>query len=233
MLHALQNTTHPSAFRDVKTNVEWSLRCQAHLNFIRWTICNGNRPRVVFARCLGIASIVLGIATAVLLTLSSARRSWRIISAIAFFIGISTLIAAWKGMCVGKCTQRLVESSEKLTHPQCYMACIIATFVPGSSSHPTTSPRGTTRKGIHTTTSRHRNPETVSRTSRGLPSTRSVTLSARSSIARSGSKSRPCVRSRILSSSNPSSERSSLPRLLPASSVSCPRVIFTRALARL
>ncbi|KAF2810316.1 uncharacterized protein BDZ99DRAFT_386866 [Mytilinidion resinicola] len=100
LLHALQNTTHPSAFREVITTVEWSLRCQAHPNFIRWTICNGNRPRVIFARGLGIGGIVGGLVAAILITLSSAGRGWRVLSFIGFMIGISTLIAAWKGMCV-------------------------------------------------------------------------------------------------------------------------------------
>lgn len=100
LLHALQNTTHPTAFRDVVTTVEWSLRCQAHPNFIRWAICNGNRPRVIFARGLGIGGIVAGILTGLILTLSSAGRGWRALSLIGFLIGISTLIAAWKGMCV-------------------------------------------------------------------------------------------------------------------------------------
>ncbi|CAN9395073.1 unnamed protein product [Alternaria alternata] len=100
LLHALQNTTHPSAFSDIITTVEWSLRCQAHPNFIRWTICNGNRPRVIFARGLGIFGIVAGLIVAIILTLSSAGRAWRVISLIGFFIGSSTLIAAWKGMCV-------------------------------------------------------------------------------------------------------------------------------------
>lgn len=100
LLHALENTTHPSAFRSVLTTVEWSLRCQAHPNFIRWTICNGNRARVIFARGLGVGGIVAGIITALLITLSGAGRAWRILSFIGFFIGVSTLIAAWKGMCV-------------------------------------------------------------------------------------------------------------------------------------
>ena len=100
LLHALANTTDPSAFEKVANTVEWSLRHQAHPNFIRWTICNGNRPRVIFARGLGVGGIVGGIAIAVLLILSSAGRAWRVLAAIAFMIGISTLIAAWKGMCV-------------------------------------------------------------------------------------------------------------------------------------
>lgn len=100
LLHALQNTTHPSAFTDIITTVEWSLRCQAHPNFIRWTICNGNRPRVIFARVLGVGGIVGGLIAAIIITLSSAGRGWRVLSFIGFMIGISTLIAAWKGMCV-------------------------------------------------------------------------------------------------------------------------------------
>ncbi|GAB7363214.1 hypothetical protein MBLNU230_g3496t1 [Neophaeotheca triangularis] len=100
VLHALQNTTHPSAFRSAASTVEYSLRRQAHPNFIRWTICNGNRPRVIFARGLGISTILLALVADLLLTLSSANRGYRAIPFIGWFIGIATLIAAWKGMCV-------------------------------------------------------------------------------------------------------------------------------------
>lgn len=100
VLHALQHTTHPSAFRSVAQTVEYSLRRQAHPNFIRWTICNGNRPRVIFARGLGIAGIVAGLVADLIITLSSASRPWRVIPFLGWFIGIATLIAAWKGMCV-------------------------------------------------------------------------------------------------------------------------------------
>ncbi|KAI5273413.1 hypothetical protein E4T47_03324 [Aureobasidium subglaciale] len=100
VLHALQHTTHPSALRAAFTSAEYSLRRQAHPNFIRWTICNGNRPRVIFARGLGISLILLGILAEILITLSSAGRAWRVVPIIALMLGISTLIAAWKGMCV-------------------------------------------------------------------------------------------------------------------------------------
>ncbi|KAK4900554.1 hypothetical protein LTR27_002270 [Elasticomyces elasticus] len=100
VLHALQNTTHPSAFRSIITTVEYSLRKQAHPNFVRWTICNGNRPRVIFARGLGVAGIVGGLVADLLITLSHASRPWRVIPFLGWFIGIATLIAAWKGMCV-------------------------------------------------------------------------------------------------------------------------------------
>ncbi|KAL8837863.1 MAG: hypothetical protein Q9170_002381 [Blastenia crenularia] len=100
LLHALAITTHPTAFREVIHTVEWTLRHQAHQNFIRWTICNGNRPRVIFARGLGVGGIVGGILAAVLIVLSGAGRGWRVLSAIGFMIGIATLVAAMKGMCV-------------------------------------------------------------------------------------------------------------------------------------
>lgn len=100
LLHALANTTHPSAFHDVGVTIEHSLRFQAHPNFIRWTICNGNRPRVVFARGLGVSVIILGIIADILITLSHGSRAWRVFPLILYLVGIATLIAAWKGMCV-------------------------------------------------------------------------------------------------------------------------------------
>ena len=100
LLHALANTTHPTAFANVMSTVEWTLRHQAHPNFIRWTICNGNRPRVIFARCLGVGGVLGGIIAAILITLSNAGRGWRALSAIGFMVGVSTLVCAWKGMCI-------------------------------------------------------------------------------------------------------------------------------------
>ncbi|PIB01700.1 hypothetical protein CB0940_02014 [Cercospora beticola] len=100
VLHALQHTTHPSAFNSIVTSVDFSLRKQAHPNFIRWTICNGNRSRVIFARGLGIFLILAAFIADLLITLSSAGRGWRVLPIIGWLLGISTLIAAWKGMCV-------------------------------------------------------------------------------------------------------------------------------------
>ncbi|KAK3074471.1 hypothetical protein LTR53_003079 [Teratosphaeriaceae sp. CCFEE 6253] len=100
VLHALQSTTHPSAFRAITRTVEYALRRQAHPNFVRWTICNGNRPRVIFARGLGVAGILAGCLADLLITLSHASRAWRVIPFLGWFIGIATLVAAWKGMCV-------------------------------------------------------------------------------------------------------------------------------------
>lgn len=100
LLHALSSTTHPSAFRSVAASIESSLRYQAHPNFIRWSICNGNPARVTFARCLGVGTILLATVAAILLSLSRAPRGYRALAAIGWVIGFATLIAAWKGMCV-------------------------------------------------------------------------------------------------------------------------------------
>ncbi|KAK8061241.1 hypothetical protein PG994_007607 [Apiospora phragmitis] len=99
-IHALAYTTHPSAFRQIARTIENSLRRQAHPNFIRWTICNGNPARVFFARGLGVSLILLGTVVAVILALSHVGRGWRALAAIGWVLGIATLIAAYKGMCV-------------------------------------------------------------------------------------------------------------------------------------
>ncbi|KAF5250177.1 hypothetical protein FANTH_4597 [Fusarium anthophilum] len=97
---ALSKTTHPSAFRSVFKTVDSSLRHQAHPNFVRWSICNGNPARVFFARSLGVGLIAAGIVAGLILTLSNAGRGYRALAAIGLVLGISTLVAAYKGMCV-------------------------------------------------------------------------------------------------------------------------------------
>lgn len=99
-LQALAYTTHPSAFRIVAKSIESTLRQQAHPNFIRWSICNGNPARVFFARGLGVSLILISTVVAIVLTLSRARRGYAALAAIGWVLGISTLVAAWKGMCV-------------------------------------------------------------------------------------------------------------------------------------
>jgi hypothetical protein len=99
-LHALQHTTHPSAFKPAVKIAEAALRGQSHPNFIRWSICNGNKPKVFFVRTMGVSNILFGFIIGIALTLSRASRWWRILSALEFFIGISTMVAAYKGICV-------------------------------------------------------------------------------------------------------------------------------------
>ncbi|KAL2071526.1 hypothetical protein VTL71DRAFT_12761 [Oculimacula yallundae] len=99
-LHALQHTTHPSALAPAVNIAEAALRGQSHPNFIRWSICNGNKPRVFFVRTMGVSNILFGFVIAIILTLSSVSRWWRIFAALEWFIGISTMVAAYKGLCI-------------------------------------------------------------------------------------------------------------------------------------
>ncbi|KAH7350963.1 regulator of G protein-like protein [Rhexocercosporidium sp. MPI-PUGE-AT-0058] len=73
-LHALQHTTHHSAFALAVKIAEATLRGQSHPNFIRWSICNGNKPRVFFVRTMGVTNIVLGFIIAIVITLSTAYQ---------------------------------------------------------------------------------------------------------------------------------------------------------------
>jgi len=49
---------------------------------------------------MGVAHTILGFVIALLLVLSHAKRWWRILAAPVWFIGIATLVAAYKGLCV-------------------------------------------------------------------------------------------------------------------------------------
>ncbi|KAL8996327.1 MAG: hypothetical protein Q9169_004127 [Polycauliona sp. 2 TL-2023] len=100
ILHALQHTTHPSAFSTIRELVEDNLRGQSHPNFVRWSICNGNQPKVFLVRNLGIAHVLLALLLAVLLILSRTSRWWRIFCFPLFFLGFSIGIAAYKGLCL-------------------------------------------------------------------------------------------------------------------------------------
>lgn len=99
-MRALAYTTHPSAFRVIIKSIENTLRRQSHPNFVRWSICNGNPARVLFARGLGVSVILLATAGAIILTHSGYSRGYRALFAIGWVLGIATLIAGYKGMCV-------------------------------------------------------------------------------------------------------------------------------------
>ncbi len=100
VLHALRHTTHPSAFFPIRDILDATLRKEAHPNFIRWSICNGNKPRTIFLRCLGATILTFGFLTAILFTLSSASRWWHLFAALPWWFGITNLIAAYKGLCI-------------------------------------------------------------------------------------------------------------------------------------
>ncbi|KAH6630452.1 hypothetical protein B0J18DRAFT_102157 [Chaetomium sp. MPI-SDFR-AT-0129] len=100
ILQALSFTTHPSALRTIGTQIEATLRQEAHPNFIRWSISNGSPARMYFAFVLGTLTILGGFAAALALTLGSAGRGYRALAGIGWMMGFATVIAARKGMCL-------------------------------------------------------------------------------------------------------------------------------------
>jgi len=99
-MQALSYTTHPSALRLVIRSVESSLRHQNHPNFVRWSICNGNPPRISFARYMGWAGVFNAFMIAILLTLSRINRGWRVTAIPVFFLGAWAVVASYSGMCI-------------------------------------------------------------------------------------------------------------------------------------
>ena len=100
IIRALKYTTHPTALTLVKRILDSTLRNQSHPNFIRWSICNGNRPWTWGLRIFAITNITIGFAIAIALTLSKWSRWWRIFAAIEWWFGITNIIAASQGLCV-------------------------------------------------------------------------------------------------------------------------------------
>lgn len=76
-----------------------TLRNHSHPNFIRWSIANGNQPRVIFGKVLGALNIVFGFLIAILLLLSYKSRWWRLWSVPAWLIGFAFLLAGSNGIC--------------------------------------------------------------------------------------------------------------------------------------
>ena len=100
VLRALEYTTHPSALAVVKRTLDSTLRNSSHPNFIRWSICNGNKQWTYGLRIFAITNISIGFIIAIVLTLSKYSRWWRIFAAVEWWFGITNIIAASQGLCV-------------------------------------------------------------------------------------------------------------------------------------
>lgn len=61
---------------------------------------NGNRPRIIFGRTLGVLTILFGFLIAILLTLSIKARWWRLFAALAWILGFNFLLAGANGICL-------------------------------------------------------------------------------------------------------------------------------------
>jgi len=100
VLQALEHTTHPSALTLVKRMLDSTLRNSSHPNFVRWSICNGNKEWTYALRIFAITNILIGFGIAIALTLSRYSRWWRIFAALEWWFGITNIIAASQGLCV-------------------------------------------------------------------------------------------------------------------------------------
>ena len=100
VLRALEHTTHPSALTLVKRMLDSTLRRQSHPNFVRWSICNGNKPWTLALRIFAVTNITIGFVIAIVLALSKHSRWWRIFAALEWWFGITNIIAASQGLCV-------------------------------------------------------------------------------------------------------------------------------------
>ncbi|KAG8527980.1 uncharacterized protein KY384_006896 [Bacidia gigantensis] len=100
LLHALQHTTHPSAFSIPFTTTAQTLQNHSHPNFIHWSTANGNRPRILFGRILGALNILFGFLIAILLLLSFESRWWRVWALPAWLLGFAFLLAGSNGICL-------------------------------------------------------------------------------------------------------------------------------------
>lgn len=61
---------------------------------------NGNQPRIIFGRTLGVLTILFGFLIAILLTLSIKPRWWRLFAALAWMMGFNFLLAGANGICL-------------------------------------------------------------------------------------------------------------------------------------
>ena len=100
VIRALERSTHPSALTLVKRMLDSTLRNQSHPNFVRWSICNGNKEWTFALRVFAITNITIGFAIAIVLTLSKYSRWWRIFAAFEWWFGTTNIIAASQGLCV-------------------------------------------------------------------------------------------------------------------------------------
>ncbi|KAK8025569.1 hypothetical protein PG990_003392 [Apiospora arundinis] len=99
-IQAVEQTTHPSALLPAFTAAEALLKGQCHPNFVRWSISNSSRPRVIFARVLAAVLISLGFALNAALILSSLSRYLRLAPSLLWPMGFVFLLASRHGICV-------------------------------------------------------------------------------------------------------------------------------------
>ncbi|KAL2069256.1 hypothetical protein VTL71DRAFT_15594 [Oculimacula yallundae] len=100
VLFALQRSNHPSSFAVALRAADQVLRNDSYPKFLQLATPNMNRIRQKFAYTMGYLCITLGIFYASIMSLTRARREWRLFGVPLVVLGVATLFAARRGMCL-------------------------------------------------------------------------------------------------------------------------------------
>ncbi|KAK0747615.1 hypothetical protein B0T21DRAFT_406223 [Apiosordaria backusii] len=97
-LRAVQHTTHPTALLPAFMSVESTLRNLLHPAFIRYSIRNANKARLVFTCLVCALMVLLGFIVEMVLILSKQSPYLRVIALVFFWPGLTGAFAAIKGV---------------------------------------------------------------------------------------------------------------------------------------
>ena len=100
VLYALARNNHPTSFSVALRAADHVLRNDSYPKFLQLATPNMNRIRQQFAYSMGYLCIVLGIAYAGVISMSKAEREWRLFAIPLVVLGVATLYAARRGMCL-------------------------------------------------------------------------------------------------------------------------------------
>ena len=148
ILPALQHTTHPSALSPIQCLVADTLRGRSHPNFVRWSLCNGNRPRVFFLRAFATWWLFVACACWVVLILSDRSRWIRVAIAPILWFGTTNMIAAAQGLCVLLHRRHTREVRPWELLPDEKVALVSDAAPPGSAATTSYPEPGTVEKGF-------------------------------------------------------------------------------------
>ncbi|OIW27435.1 hypothetical protein CONLIGDRAFT_633801 [Coniochaeta ligniaria NRRL 30616] len=93
-LHAISHTTHPSALLPAFLVAEANLKGCSHPAFVRWSISNATKARIITLVSLSLLLTALGLALDVLLILSRLNHFLRILCVLLWWPGVAILTAA-------------------------------------------------------------------------------------------------------------------------------------------
>ncbi|KAK0110069.1 hypothetical protein ONS95_002726 [Cadophora gregata] len=100
VLYAIARNNHPTSFSVALRAADHVLRNDSYPKFLQLATPNMNRIRQLFAYSMGYLCIFLGVAYAGVMSMSKAEREWRLFAIPLIVLGVATLYAARRGMCL-------------------------------------------------------------------------------------------------------------------------------------